>query len=194
MFCVYIYLCEGHPINSYFLSQQCSYPVQHPTNSTLFPSQTESIFLAFDDSLNILGLFSICFSSDSHAQTRKNILINLTLTELCIHAATSNIWDISFRTGHNTRHFTYISLTCFLPAETWTWSKVPLQCFEGILCLWQRRGICSGMILKAPLVYELLCLWSWMILVWNAGNGFFSWSVASLYEWRGCFLAIGCIT
>ena len=134
--------------------------------------------------------FIYCYSS-SHA------LISMTLIGFYIHAATSNIRDISFRTRYNKRHFSYISLTCFLPAETRTRSKVPLQCFESILCFWQRSWLCSGLTLKCSIIILSTvcnCVWNWMILNWNSGNGLFSWSNASLYEWRGCLLVIGRIT
>ena len=55
-------------------------------------------------------------------------------------------------------------------------------------------GYVQVWLLNVPLLVYLLCVWNWMILNWNAGNGLFSWSVASLYEWRGCLLVIGRVT
>ena len=55
-------------------------------------------------------------------------------------------------------------------------------------------GYVQVWILNVPLLFYLLCAWNWMILDWNAGNGLFSSSVASIYEWRRRLLVIGRIT
>lgn len=81
-----------------------------------------------------------------------------------VFAAISNLWDISFRAGYNSRYIPYLPFTCFLPAETWSWSKVPLQCFEGILCLWQRSWICSGLRLSVCSLLHLIYARHWIIL------------------------------
>lgn len=93
--------------------------------------------------------------------------------EIVFLAATVNIWDINFRTRYNSGYFSYLPFSCFLPAETWTWSKIPLQCFEGIFRLWQRCWLCSGwtfiyLMIHVSALFQILIL----VMLVMQGMGF----------------------
>lgn len=114
-------------------------------------------------------------------------------------AAIGNIWDISLWIGYHSRYLPYLPFTCLLPTETWTWSKISLQCFEGIFCFRSECWICSGSGSSIfYIIYILTIIFNGECYVCNifehVGYGIFSWTVASLYEWRRCVLAVGCIT
>lgn len=76
--------------------------------------------------------------------------------DMAFIAATCHLWDISLWTGYNSRHFSNLPFSCILPTETWTWTEVPLQCSKGLLCLWQKRWICSGFTQELITVFVLV--------------------------------------
>ena len=48
---------------------------------------------------------------------------------------------VHFKSFFNILHCCFsLKKKCFLPAETWTWSKVPLEFFEGIHCVCRDVG------------------------------------------------------